>query len=311
MTGFATAVAQLEGKLKCPAETARFKELLLFIRFRPLVEDVESEPEEEDREEEEEEASSLSTKSNLSDSDESSDDIATKKRKMEAALRDEEKYRPGIRSHSTDQLHNSPPPAYATFASRGKGRSQPSLDPYADYDDDFGGKPYQLPYRPPTRRSAFEPYDGESSESSDLANRRRNDPRSSSFRRALFTGGPSQPEPERPYEPSSRPQPRKYRSLEKAVNENGKPPSYHDDDDDDDDDGSGQRSLPPEYRSDSGRDSSDDREPLTQRSGRHRPQDRAESPAPEYDSDDSTEKQRLTNGRPAPQPEISSYSSFV
>ncbi len=234
---------------------------------------------------------------------------------MEAALREQDKYA-GPRSYSTEQLYNSPPPAYATFAgNRSKGRSEPLLDPYADLDDDMSSKPYQLPYRPPTRRSAFEPYDGESSESSDLANRKRGDPRSSSFRRALFTaGGPSQPEPEQPYEPNRKPQPRKYRSLEKAVNENGKPPSYHDDDDDDDDDvRSHQPSLPPEYRSDSGRDSSDDhdRTPLTQASSRYNPHDRAESPAPDYDSDDQSEKHRLTDGRPTPQPEISSYSSFV
>ena len=234
---------------------------------------------------------------------------------MEAALREQDK-NAGRRSYSTEQLFNSPPPAYATFASnRNKGRSEPVLDPYEDFDDDVNvnHKPYQLPYRPPTKRSAFQPYDGESSESSDLANRKRGDPRSSSFRRALISPEASQPEPERPYKP--KPQPRKYRSLEKAVNENGKPPSYHDDDDDDYDDDdvrSGQPSLPPEYRSDSGRDSSDDhdRTPLTQGS-RYPPQNRAESPVPDYHSDDSSERRRLTEGQPTPQPEISSYSSFV
>ncbi|CAB4039395.1 sidekick-like isoform X1 [Paramuricea clavata] len=285
---------------------------------KPLVDDV-GEEESEPEEEEEEAASSLETKSDLSQSDESSDDVSTKKRKMEAALREQDKYA-HTRSYSTEQLYNSPPPAYATFAnSRNKGRSEPLLDPYADFDDGVSSKPYQLPYRPPTRRSGFD-YDGESSESSDIANRKRGDPRSSSFRRALLPGagapgGPSQPEPERPYEPKRKPQARKYRSLEKAVNENGKPPSYHDDDDDDDlGSGSRQPSLPPEYRSDSGRDSSDadhDRTPLTQASSRYNPQDGAESPAPEYDSDDSSEKHRLTNGKATPQPEISSYSSFV
>jgi hypothetical protein len=279
------------------------------VFFRPLVEEDDEEAEGSDAERDEEDASSLETKSDVSESDESSDDVSTKKRKMEAALREQDKKYP--RSYSTEELHNSPPPAYATFAStRGKGRSQPILDPDADFDDGASNKPYQLPYRPATRRSAFEPYDGESSESSDLANRKRGDPRSSSFRRALFTAEPSQPEPERPYEP--KPQPRKYRSLEKAVNENGKPPSYHDDDDDDDV-RSRQPSLPPEYRSDSGRDSSDDhdRTPLTQGSSRHRPQNRAESPVPDYHSDDSSERRRLTDGQPTPQPEISSYSSFV
>ena len=250
------------------------------------------------------------------ESDESEDDIATKKSKMAAAFREEEKYYPP-KSYSTDQLHNSPPPAYATFAStRNKGRSEPVLDPYADIDDD---DVTDKPYRPPTRRSAFEPYDGESSDGSEVANRKRGDPRSSSFRRALVTaGGPSQPEPERPYEPqpNRRPTPRKYRSLEKAVNENAKPPSYHDDDDDDETSSrSRQASLPPEYRSDSGRDSSDehDRMPLTHGSSRYNPRDRAESPAPAYHSDDSlsSDKHRLTDGRPKPQPEISSYSSFV
>ncbi|XP_028395112.1 protein sidekick-1-like [Dendronephthya gigantea] len=276
---------------------------------KPLVDDEESEQEGEE-EQEEDEASSLETKSDI-ESDESSDDISTKKQKMEKALREQDKYR-APKSYSTEQLHNSPPPAYATFASnRGKGRSEPFLDPFGDFDDDINSKSYQLPYRPPTRRSAFEAYDGESSESSEIANRKRGDPRSSSFRRALVTGGPSQPEPERPYEPNRRPQPRKYRSLEKAVNENTKPPSYHDDDDDDDD--SHRPSLPPEYRSDSGRESSDDHEriPLTQANSRYEREDRSESPAPEYYSDDSSGRRRLTGGGPTPQPEISSYSSFV
>ena len=279
--------------------------VLVISRFRPLVDDVvESEPEDEEEPEEEEEASSMETKSDLSESDDSSEDISTKKRKMEAALRLQGEFLPS-KSYSTENIHNSPPPAYATFASRGKGRSEPFLDPYEDYDDEGSSKPF---YRPPTRRSAFEPYEGESSENSDFSNRKRGDPRSSSFRRALVPSGPSQPEPERPYEPSRKPQPRKYRSLEKAVNENGKPPSYHDDDDDDDDVRSHQPSLPPEYRSDSGRDSNDDREPLTQSSSRYNRRDRSESPAPEYDSDNSSERRRLTNGT---QPEISSYSSFV
>lgn len=284
--------------------------MIVVSRSRRLVEDVvESEPEEEQEEEdEEEEASSMETKSDLSESDDSSEDISTKKRKMEAALRQQGEFLPP-KSYSTENIHNSPPPAYATFATnQGKGRSEPFLDPYEDFDDEGSRKPY----RPPTRRSAFEPYEGESSESSDIANRKRGDPRSSSFRRALVQSGPSQPEPERPYEPSRKPQPRKYRSLEKAVNENGKPPSYHDDDDDDDDDvRSHQPSLPPEYRSDSGRDSNDDGEPLTQASSRYNRHDRTESPAPEYDSDDSSERRRLTDGRSIPQPEISSYSSFV
>ena len=284
--------------------------MIIISRSRPLVEDVvESEPEEDEEpeEQEEEEASSMETKSDLSESDDSSEDISTKKRKMEAALRQQGEFLPP-KSYSTENIHNSPPPAYMTFASnRGKGRSEPFLDPYEDFDDEGSKKPY----RPPTRRSAFEPYDGESSESSDIANRKRGDPRSSSFRRALVQSGPSQPEPERPYESSRKPQPRKYRSLEKAVNENGKPPSYHDDDDDDD----YQPSLPPEYRSDSGRESNyesnDDHESLTQASSRHNRHDRAESPSPEYDSDDSSERRRLTNGKSVPQPEISSYSSFV
>ena len=92
----------------------------LIFCSRPLVDDVESEQEGEE-ELEEEEASSLETKSDI-ESDESSDDISTKKQKMEKALREQDKYR-APRSYSTDQLHNSPPPAYATFASnRGKGK---------------------------------------------------------------------------------------------------------------------------------------------------------------------------------------------
>lgn len=274
------------------------------------------EPEENDLGEcDEDEANSMGTESELSQGDESLDDVSTKKRKMEAALRKQDRYVPAPKSYSTEQLYNSPPPAYATFASnRNKGRSEPSLDPYADYDDAASNKSYQLPNHQLPRRLAFESYDENSSESSEIVNRKRGEPRSSSFRRALIPGLPSQPEPVQPYQPKRRKQPRKYRSLEKAVNEIGKPPSYNDGDDDSDDDvGSHLPSLPPEYRSDSGRDSSDadhERTPFNPASNNHG-KDRAESPTLEYDSDSSSEKDHLTNGKALAQPEILSYSSFV
>ena len=306
---------------------------------RLLASGSEEEEEEEgdDDEDDEERASSMETKSDVSQSQsqsESEDDIPTKKRQLKEALEEQDKYHPHSkppRSFSSDNVHSSPPPAYATFAGRGNARSEPFLDPFDELDDDGN-------IRPKTRRgqsASAMPYDGDDSDSSDLQHLKRGDPRSSSFRRALFSGKP-EPEPERPLtykpEPASRHKqtPRKYRSLEKAVNENAKPPSYEDDDDDDDDDvevdvrqpSSSRRFVsppfasPPDYRSDSGRDSSDDhdRAPLTTRSrGSYEdPPERSESPAPAYQSstDDSSEH-RLINGNTKPQPEISSYSSFV
>ena len=255
-------------------------------------------------EDDEERASSMETKSDVSQSQsqsESEDDIPTKKRQLKEALEEQDKYHPHSkppRSFSSDNVHSSPPPAYATFAGRGNARSEPFLDPFDELDDDGN-------IRPKTRRgqsASAMPYDGDDSDSSDLQHLKRGDPRSSSFRRALFSGKP-EPEPERPLaykpEPASRHKqtPRKYRSLEKAVNENAKPPSYEDDDDDDD--------VEVDVH---------DRAPLTTRSrGSYEdPPERSESPAPAYQSstDDSSEH-RLINGNTKPQPEISSYSSFV
>lgn len=302
------------------------------------------ESEEDEEEREEDEASSLETKSDVSES-ESEDDIPTKKRQMEEALREQDKYYPNSkppRSFSSDNVQGSPPPAYATFANRGNARSEPFLDPYGELDDDDdenrrNPNAHPSPFnRPPTRRtrSAFSPYDGDESDSSEIQRRKRGDPRSSSFRRALISGKP-EPEPERPVgferDPDRRPKPtpRKYRSLEKAVNESAKPPSYEDDDDDDDvdveirqPDLSRRFMTPPDYRSDSGResgrDSSDDhdRVPLTQSRGRFDLSGGSESPAPAYHSstDDSSEnpdRRRLLDPDENPQPEISSYSSFV
>lgn len=287
---------------------------------RPLVDESDQEREEDEDEDDEEEveeedASSLETKSDMSQS-ESEDDIPTKKRQLKEALEEQDKYhphsKPRPRSFSFDNVQGSPPPAYATFASRNAARSVPSLDPYKEFDDD------------------------DDSGSSGIQNRKRDDPRSSSFRRALFSGKPDsepQPEPERPIghkpEPARRPKPtpRKYRSLEKAVNDAANPPSYEDDDDDDVDNdnidvdvrqpGLSRRfTSPPDYRSDSGRDSSDDhdRVPLTQPQGGYDASERSDSPAPAYqssneDSSENPDRHHLINGEA--QPEISAYSSFV
>ena len=252
----------------------------------------------------------METKSDL-DETESEDDIPKKKREMK--LRDQDDFYPHSkprRSFSSDNVHGSPPPAYATFASRANARSEPFLEPFHDFDDD-PNDPYKSSFnRPPTRRavSEYAPYDYDSSDSSEVQRRKRGDPRSGSFRRALFSGKP-EPEPERPFvdetAPSSRrkPTPRKYRSLEKAVNDSAKPPSYEGDDDDDIDvrirqPGMSDRySNPPDYRSDSGRDSYGEDEP-----------------APAYQSSEGSsemERNRLMSGVPKPEPEISSYSSFV
>ena len=255
---------------------------------RLLASGSEEEEEEEgdDNEDDEQRASSMETKSDASQSQsqsESEDDIPTKKRQLKEALEEQDKYHPHSkppRSFSSDNVHSSPPPAYATFAGRGNARSEPFLDPFDELDDDGN-------IRPKTRRgqsASAMPYDGDDSDSSDLQHLKRGDPRSSSFRRALFSGKP-EPEPERPlaYKPE--------------------PASRH-------------KQTPRKYRSDSGRDSSDDhdRAPLTTRSrGSYEdPPERSESPAPAYQSstDDSSEH-RLINGNTKPQPEISSYSSFV
>ena len=300
---------------------------------RPLVGDSDEEEEEHSVDEDEEEESDIKSKSDLASdlaSDSDSDDIPTKKSQMKAEFekKDYPPYtKPSRGFHSQEDLYGSPPPAYATFAGRGNARSEPFLKPFNDFDDQPTGS--RNPFgRPPTRRahSQYEPYDYDSSDSSEVQRRKRGDPRSSSFRRALFSGKP-EPEPERPIDDEApprgrrpKPMPRKYRSLEKAVNEAAKPPSYDDDDDVDvrirQPSSSDRYSNPPEYRSDSGRESYEDDfdRPLVKSTGPYNPPGRSESPAPAYQSsEDSSEldRLRLLSGNARPEPEISSYSSFV
>ena len=136
-------------------------------------------------EDDEERASSMETKSDVSQSQsqsESEDDIPTKKRQLKEALEEQDKYHPHSkppRSFSSDNVHSSPPPAYATFAGRGNARSEPFLDPFDELDDDGN-------IRPKTRRgqsASAMPYDGDDSDSSDLQHLKRGDPRSSRRRR--------------------------------------------------------------------------------------------------------------------------------
>ena len=120
---------------------------------RLLASGSEEEEEEEgdDNEDDEQRASSMETKSDASQSQsqsESEDDIPTKKRQLKEALEEQDKYHPHSkppRSFSSDNVHSSPPPAYATFAGRGNARSEPFLDPFDELDDDGN-------IRPKTRR---------------------------------------------------------------------------------------------------------------------------------------------------------------